>query len=196
MIAMSCPSCGRAGQCPKEKVHTRLVCRKCHVVFHLDASGRAVIGDPNQPVKKEVKKKAKEAGSLVEALHLPKFEKLNRASDNLSEYGIPVKQIAALLGVLVVFWGLYSIANAAPEAVADPSRRAAEALAQDNLSRLKSYATDETRDELPAGTTSSTASSRNSVRPGPARMPTSRSWSSRRIPSRREAWSRLSSSPR
>ena len=44
MIEMACPSCGRAGQVPKEKLHTRLVCRKCHMVFHVDSQGRPCAG--------------------------------------------------------------------------------------------------------------------------------------------------------
>jgi hypothetical protein len=46
MFEMKCPACGAEGRAPKEKVNTRLVCRKCLKVFHLTASGRAVPGDP------------------------------------------------------------------------------------------------------------------------------------------------------
>ena len=34
MIDMKCPSCGAGGRIPREKVNTRLVCKKCLRVFH------------------------------------------------------------------------------------------------------------------------------------------------------------------
>ena len=46
MIEMKCPACGAEGRAPKEKVNTRLVCRKCLKVFHLTPTGRAVLGEP------------------------------------------------------------------------------------------------------------------------------------------------------
>jgi hypothetical protein len=46
MIEMKCPACGAEGRAPKEKVNTRLICRKCLKVFHLTTTGRAVPGDP------------------------------------------------------------------------------------------------------------------------------------------------------
>src|SRR5262249_14446595 len=50
MIALECPHCGGAGSVPREKVNTRLVCRKCHQIFHVTPTGRAMPGEP--PVQK------------------------------------------------------------------------------------------------------------------------------------------------
>jgi hypothetical protein len=49
MIEMSCPRCGAGGRVPREKMNTRLVCKKCLQVFHLTAGGHAVIGEPPPP---------------------------------------------------------------------------------------------------------------------------------------------------
>jgi hypothetical protein len=46
MIEMKCPACGAEGRVSNDKVNTRLVCRKCLKVFHVTASGRAVLGEP------------------------------------------------------------------------------------------------------------------------------------------------------
>ena len=49
MIDMKCPSCGAGGRIPKEKVNTRLVCKKCLRVFHVTSAGNTVLGEPAAP---------------------------------------------------------------------------------------------------------------------------------------------------
>lgn len=49
MIDMKCPSCGAAGRIPKEKVNTRLVCKKCLRVFHVTPAGTSALGEPVVP---------------------------------------------------------------------------------------------------------------------------------------------------
>ena len=46
MIPMSCPSCGRRGNVPLDRLNTRMHCKKCDAVFHLDATGKPVLGEP------------------------------------------------------------------------------------------------------------------------------------------------------
>ncbi|WP_165245856.1 hypothetical protein [Paludisphaera soli] len=46
MINMNCPSCGAEGRIPKEKVNTRLLCKKCLKSFYLTAEGKIVAGSP------------------------------------------------------------------------------------------------------------------------------------------------------
>lgn len=48
MIDMKCPSCGAGGRIPNEKVNTRLVCKKCLRVFHVNPGGSSVLGEPVQ----------------------------------------------------------------------------------------------------------------------------------------------------
>src|SRR4051794_25613205 len=95
MIEMSCPSCGRAGQVPKEKLHTRLVCRKCHVVFHMEPSGRAVLGEPlgskEQKKEAEEKKKKAEHHSMFEGIELPSLSDFASMKDGLTDGTFPVK---------------------------------------------------------------------------------------------------------
>jgi len=46
MIEIKCPACGAEGRAPKEKIHTRLICKKCLKVFHITPSGKTVLGEP------------------------------------------------------------------------------------------------------------------------------------------------------
>jgi hypothetical protein len=46
MLAIKCPACGAEGRASKEKIQTRLVCRKCLKVFHVTPSGKTVLGAP------------------------------------------------------------------------------------------------------------------------------------------------------
>ena len=46
MIPMSCPSCGRRGNVPLDRLNTQMHCKKCNAFFYLDASGKPVLGEP------------------------------------------------------------------------------------------------------------------------------------------------------
>jgi hypothetical protein len=48
-IEMNCPACGAGGRVPRDKIGSRLVCKKCLKVFHLTPSGQAVLGEPPPP---------------------------------------------------------------------------------------------------------------------------------------------------
>jgi hypothetical protein len=148
MIEMACPSCGRAGQVPKEKLYTRLVCRKCHVVFHVDGQGRPVLGEPVSAESKAKAKKETEQKSLLQTLHIPTLSDLTSAKDDLSDYTFPVKPALGVLGGLAVLWILWGIIAGPGESVADCSKTVAEALARDDLNRLKAFASDETKDDV------------------------------------------------
>jgi hypothetical protein len=148
MIEMACPSCGRAGQVPKEKLYTRLVCRKCHVVFHVDSQGRPVLGEPVTAAAKEKAKKESESKSVFQSLKIPTLDDLTGAKDNLSDYTFPVKPAAGVLGGLVILWLLWGFLSGPGESVADTSRAVADLLARDDLNRLKSFASSETKDDV------------------------------------------------
>lgn len=52
MIQLECPSCHRAGSIRRLQTNIRLVCKKCHAVFHMHQDGRAVLGEPPMALKK------------------------------------------------------------------------------------------------------------------------------------------------
>jgi hypothetical protein len=51
MIPIECPRCGREGNVPPDRLNAKLTCRGCQAVFHLDTSGRMVMGSPGAPSK-------------------------------------------------------------------------------------------------------------------------------------------------
>lgn len=48
MIPMACPHCGRRGSVPADKLNSRLHCKKCGTVFHMDFTGHIVLGEPGR----------------------------------------------------------------------------------------------------------------------------------------------------
>jgi hypothetical protein len=153
MIEMVCPSCGRGGQVPPEKIHARLVCRKCHVVFHLDQSGRAVLGEPAVAGAKNAKagKKGKsgEHQSAFEGLHIPSVDELADLGETLRGYNfLQPKPLAAIAGSLIVLWFLYGFLFGPVESVADRSQYATQLLLRDDIGKLQSMSTDDTKDNV------------------------------------------------
>jgi hypothetical protein len=62
MIEMKCPGCGAGGRIPRDKLNTRLVCKKCLKVFHMSPGGKPVLGEP--PAAKDApKEKARRESS-------------------------------------------------------------------------------------------------------------------------------------
>jgi hypothetical protein len=61
LIDMKCPSCGAGGRIPKEKVNTRLVCKKCLRVFHVTPAGNTVLGEPVVPKVESKPRPARES---------------------------------------------------------------------------------------------------------------------------------------
>lgn len=105
MIEMSCPRCGAGGRLPRDKVNSRLVCKKCMQVFHLSPSLHPVMGEP--PARKDAPRE-RVARERVE-FDLPGLEGLG---EKLSRVKLPEpKIIGVTLVVLLVmgfFWWLFS----------------------------------------------------------------------------------------
>jgi hypothetical protein len=62
MIEMKCPGCGAGGRIPRDKMNTRLVCKKCLKVFHMSPGGTTVLGEP-PAAKNASKEKARRESS-------------------------------------------------------------------------------------------------------------------------------------
>lgn len=109
MIKMSCPNCGRRGNIPSEKVNTRLHCKKCDAVFHMDTAGKILLGDPDAvredgggrrssmviPTRKEG---GKEGGKAEPVDPIGRLADVYLGLPRGLQIGVPV---AALLGLLV-----------------------------------------------------------------------------------------------
>lgn len=63
MIPIECPKCGRRGNVPPDRLNSRLHCKACNAVFHLDNSGHLVLGEPGQAGKKKERSRAQTAST-------------------------------------------------------------------------------------------------------------------------------------
>jgi hypothetical protein len=98
MIDMKCPSCGAGGRVPREKVNTRLVCKKCLRVFHITASGNTVLGEPAPP------KDAPRTQSPREAARHDAVGRFDDVASSLSKLKLPQvdPRVLAIIGGVVL----------------------------------------------------------------------------------------------
>src|ERR1700677_1130623 len=98
MIDMKCPSCGAGGRVPREKVNTRMVCKKCLRVFHITPSGNTVLGEPAPPKDQPNPPTARES-----ARH-DSVDKLDDFASRLSTFKLPRIQpgVIAVIGAIAL----------------------------------------------------------------------------------------------
>jgi hypothetical protein len=101
MIEMACPRCGAGGRVPRDKVNSRLVCKKCLQVFHLRAGGIAVLGEP--PVQKETPRERAPRERLE--LDLSGMEGLGK---RLAKLKLPDPKILGAIVVVLLIVGVLS----------------------------------------------------------------------------------------
>lgn len=93
MIPMECPTCGRQGEVPLDRLNCKLTCKKCGTVFHMDDTGHIVLGEPGSHKAKRVEPKdmpvEMDLGKVLR--ELPKGVR----------YGVPALLAVLLLGMLV-----------------------------------------------------------------------------------------------
>jgi hypothetical protein len=100
MIPIECPKCGRGGSVPPDRLNARLVCKACHTVFHLDNTGRMVMGEPESFDMKTTKSRA-ETSSAVD------FDLAQTWNDIPApvKYGVPAALLAVVIYLNVGFGG-------------------------------------------------------------------------------------------
>jgi hypothetical protein len=133
MYNLECPNCGRLGTVPNEKANSRLVCKKCHTIFHLSPTGRVLLGEPPTERKPE-----------------PQTEtRLPWADDTEYSFSLPDLHVTPTqigLGVLLVgvVWLFYflSTLNLA-EDLNKKADRAVAAMLTGDVETLKQFSTDE-----------------------------------------------------
>jgi hypothetical protein len=131
LVDLECPNCGRVGTAPREKAHSRLVCRKCHVVFHMSPSGRPVLGEP--PVDHREGRGAQGALQTAES-------KVRKAELNLPEFTSTHGYMVA--GIFVAAAAIYGFMTwAGPsDNLSARARTLVEALAHNDLDTVKAAA--------------------------------------------------------
>jgi hypothetical protein len=100
MIDMKCPSCGAGGRIPREKVNTRLVCKKCLRVFHVGPGGHSVLGEP------AASKSAAKPHAPHAAAHHDPVERFDNVAATLSKVKLPQIDVRIVGGIgLIVLLG-------------------------------------------------------------------------------------------
>jgi len=134
MIPIECPKCGREGNVPPDRLNAKLTCRGCQAVFHLDNTGRMVMGAPGEPEKDKSRPhvqytKPSEGVDLAEAwAKFPKAAKI----------GVPVVLLALVAWQLMPGGGGPSYETAAEAAI--------RGLLNNDRSRVVSLSTSATAD--------------------------------------------------
>jgi hypothetical protein len=143
MFNLECPKCGRLGTVPNEKANSRLVCKKCHTIFHLSPTGRVLLGDP--PLER--KEEHKSAGRS----HWEEYEDQPKLSFSLPELNISPLQlgIGSLVIAVVGFMYFLSTLNLA-EDLGKKADRALAAMMTGDVDTLKQFATPETAEATEA----------------------------------------------
>ncbi len=144
MIPMSCPSCGRRGNVPLDRLNTRMHCKKCDAVFHLDATGKPVLGEPKAA---KGGKSASKSRSKDEPL-----DPIGMLASKLAQ--VPKGVYFSLLGIgaiYVLYTLLYAGLSSGPMDRESTLRAKASDLAEAFLKKdsetIKGMATDDSKDE-------------------------------------------------
>jgi hypothetical protein len=145
MIPMSCPSCGRKGNVPLDRLNTRMHCKKCDAVFHLDATGKPALGEPPSS------KGSKAARAAARAKEEP-LDPIGIVASKLVKVPKPIWiGLASLLGCYFVYLisGLFVRAPASPgENFAERNMTAAMAFLNQDVATLKAMTTADTQDGI------------------------------------------------
>jgi len=136
MIEMQCPACGAAGRVTKDKILTRLVCRKCLRVFHVTASGKSFLGEPPGTGQTAA------ASSPGKAVADP-TEKLEQFLDRASKgQFLPTSKTLTgaliVLAVAAVLYGVYSVWR--PDSLENRVTQAARAAVQGDRRTIQELA--------------------------------------------------------
>ena len=145
MIPMSCPSCGRRGNIPLDRLNTRMHCKKCDAVFHLDATGKPVMGEP---------KSAKTNKSGRAGAHAPsdQFDPIGIIASKIMKVPKPIwLGLGGLLSAFLLYGmyaGIKSLPKSAEQGFAAKNQTIATAFLDRDLSTMKSMATTDSYEEL------------------------------------------------
>jgi hypothetical protein len=139
MIEMKCPACGVAGRVSKDKLNTRLVCRKCLKVFHVTPTGRAVLGEPPQAAV-TANKAPREKVEIDFGLNLPPW--LGR----FAKFVFSPRVLAVVGGLILLAGGYIGVSILRGESLQERTVKVARAAVMDDLATLLELSSTDTGD--------------------------------------------------
>lgn len=131
MVPIECPKCGRGGSVPPDRLNARLVCKACHTVFHLDNTGRMVLGEPESFDMKTTKSRDEVSG-LADFDLAQTWNEIPAAV----KYGVPVALLAVVIYLNAGFGGSSAAYTARAESIV-------KAVTTNNRSKVVSLSTAE-----------------------------------------------------
>jgi len=136
MIPIECPKCGRGGSVPPDRLNARLVCKACHQVFHLDNTGRMVMGEPQSfDMKSSSKARPREVSSVADFDFAQTWNDIPKPI----KFGVPAV-LLALFGYMFLDLG-----GSSPDYIAQ-AESIVRAVVSNDKSRAVSYATSDSAD--------------------------------------------------
>jgi hypothetical protein len=150
MLAIKCPACGAEGRAPKEKIQTRLVCRKFLQVFHVTPAGKTALGEPVAPGQTST------AVSHRTAAPDP-GEKVDQWFDRASKRIFSPTTLILSVGLILLAVAAVLFTPWRPENLQDRVARAARATVEGDLRTIRELAA--------TGTTGSVVTWYRSIRP-------------------------------
>jgi hypothetical protein len=145
MIPMSCPSCGRRGNVPLDRLNTRMHCKKCDAVFHLDNTGKPVMGEPKSAKTGKAGRSGNESG-------YDQLDPIGIVASKIAKVPKPVWMFfGAIIGIGVLYetW-LYvkPVPQSAQQGFAEKNKYFAKAFLDKDMSGLFKYSTTDSHEEL------------------------------------------------
>lgn len=131
MFGIKCPACGAEGRAPKEKILTRLVCKRCLIVFHVTPSGRTVLGEPPATGQRSI------AGAHEDAPD--NTQKVDQWFDRVSKSFFSPKSLI-FTASLILLVGAVAFFFQGPETLQFRAARAARAAVQGDPRTLRELA--------------------------------------------------------
>jgi hypothetical protein len=147
MFDIKCPACGADGRIPKQKIDTRLVCRKCLKVFHVTPSGNSVLGEPASAFQGATAKPSDPA-SADPTLRLDQF--FENAKEKLTN---PIN-LAVAAGVLLLGAAVIYFSSQSQESLQDRVEKVAKAAVEGDLRTVREMAASGTDADVEAWYTS------------------------------------------
>lgn len=130
MVEIQCPACGAGGRAPKDKIQTRLVCRKCLKVFHVTPSGKTMPGEP--PVTGQT--------SIADAAAPDSTLKVDQWFERASKRIFSPTSFILIVGLILLAVVTAFFSSRHPDTLEDRVARAARAAVQGDLRTIRELA--------------------------------------------------------
>jgi len=147
MISTVCPACNRKGNIPENKVNTRLHCKKCDAVFHVNPAGIALLGEPDT-AEARARKQARAAHEAAKADPIEEAAERVKRLPKAVRYGGGLGAVTLAAVLMLPAFGFRVIP--APETSEEAAVRAARALLLGDSETLRRLATPETATDVPS----------------------------------------------